>query len=380
MASKKSKKKSKSKKTSKKPAKKQAPKTMGELMEMYGGEVHGFSVSDKVEGEILAIEKNRAVLDIGAKAEGIVAEKAFDESKDFIGVLEVGDKVETTVLIPETKEGITIVSFRHAAHDWAWKKLKEAYKKEKEVVVRGVSVNSAGVMVEAFGLSGFVPMSQVGKLASKNPKDLIDKHFKVKVIEINVKDNKLVFSERAVSESEDIELAEKAFEKIKEGEKYKGEVTTIADFGCFVKISVKVGKKEVGVEGLVHISELAWEKVGKTADVVKEGDKVNVVVIGKREGKLALSIKQAQKDPWEDVEKSYKKDTKTKGTVKKINDYGAFVEVEPGVEGLIHITKIPPSTRLEEGQEVNVYVEDVDKKNRRLSLGLVLTAKPVGYK
>jgi ribosomal protein S1 len=378
LASKKSKKKKKTKDATK--SSKRAPQTMDELLDMYGGEVHGFSVGDKVEGEILSIESNRVVLDIGAKSEGIVAEKAFDEAKEYINQINEGDKVKVVVLVPETREGNTIVSLRHAAWDWAWDKLKDAKKKGEEVVVRGESTRSAGVMVEAFGLSGFIPMSQLSKHASKNPKDLIGKHFKVKVIELDRDNNKIVFSERAVSEAEDIELAQKAMEKVKEGESYKGEVTTITDFGCFVKISVKVDKEEVSLEGLVHISELAWEKVEKTKDVVSEGDKVKVIVINKGDGKLGFSMKQAQDDPWEKVEKSYKKDSKTKGKVVKVNDYGAFVEVEPGVEGLIHITKIPPGKRLEKGDEVKVYIEDVDKKNRRLSLGLVLTEKPVGYK
>ena len=163
---------------------------------------------------------------------------------------------------------------------------------------------------------------------------------------------------------------------MKEGEVYEGVVTTVSDFGCFVEIR----ENKVAVEGLVHISELSWEKVDKTSDVVSEGDRIKVKVIGKKGGKLSLSMKQAQEDPWDEAEKKYKKDAKVKAKVVRTSDFGVFARLEPGIEGLIHLTKIPPGKRFEKGQEVNVYVEEVDAKSRKVSLGLVLTTKPVGYK
>jgi ribosomal protein S1 len=172
-----------------------------------------------------------------------------------------------------------------------------------------------------------------------------------------------------------------AFEKINEGEIYEGIVTVVAGFGCFVRIEVPVSKGErVGVEGLVHISELSWGKVDRVDDIAREGDKVSVKVVGKREDRLALSIKQAKGDPWRDAAKKYKKDDKVKGKVVRVSDFGVFVELEEGIEGLIHITKIPPGQKLEIGKEVNVYVEEIDPEVRKLSLGLVLTTKPLGYK
>ena len=134
------------------------------------------------------------------------------------------------------------------------------------------------------------------------------------------------------------------------------------------------------VEGLVHVSELAWGKVDKPSDVVSEGQKIKVKVIGLKDGKLALSMRQAQKDPWDEVTDKYKPETRVSGKVTRMSDFGAFVQLEPGIEGLVHLTKIPPGTRLSEGQEIDVYVEEVDAKARKLSLGLVLTKKPIGYK
>ena len=136
----------------------------------------------------------------------------------------------------------------------------------------------------------------------------------------------------------------------------------------------------IQLEGLVHVSELSWGKVSHPLDLVSVGDKVKVAVIGTKDGKLALSIKQATKDPWTSVSEKYKKDTKTKGKITKQSDFGVFVQLEPGIEGLIHITKIPPGKKLEVGSEIDCYVEEVDSKNKKISLGLVLTSIPVGYK
>ena len=356
------------------------PASMADLLEKFGTGIKGHRLGEKVKGKILRITSNRVVLDIGGKSEGVVAEKAFNEARDFVKSLKVGDELIVKVLVTETPEGFTIVSLRDAAQDATWKKLEDAKKEGKPVPVIGKSVNPSGLNVEVDSLTGFIPNSQLGKVVSKNPSGLIEKHFKATVLELKRDENKVVLSEREVSDAEDIKKVKTALGKIKEGEVYEGVVTTLASFGCFVAIEAPVGKEKVSVEGLVHISELSWGKVDATSDFVSEGDKVKVKVIGIKEGKLALSMKQAQKDPWEDASKKYKKDSKHKSKVVRITDFGVFVELEKGVEGLIHMTKIPPGIKLEDDQEVNIYVEEIDSKARKLSLGMVLTAKPVGYK
>ncbi len=356
------------------------PKTMDELLARYSQSVKVFSRGDNVSGKVVEKRKDALVVDIGGKSEGLVAGAAFDESRGFIKNLEVGDEISARVIVSETPDGFVILSLRQATADANWEKIRKAKKGNKELKVVGKSANSSGVLVEVAGLIGFIPNSHIGKKTSKKVKNLVGKNFKAKVIEVDRDANKIVLSERAVSEGEEIELADAAIKKIKEGEILEGKVTTVVDFGCFVELGLKSGKKSISVEGLVHVSEMGWEKVEKPSDVVKEGDKVKVKIIGKEPGKLALSIKQAQEDPWEKVEKKYKTDSKVKGKVVKLSDFGAFVQVEPGIEGLIHITKIPPNQKLKRGDEVNAYVEEIDKKNRRLSLGLILTTKPVGYK
>ena len=183
-----------------------------------------------------------------------------------------------------------------------------------------------------------------------------------------------------MSEAGDIALAKKAMEEVKEGEVYEGIVTTVASFGAFVKIEVPVKKEKAYIEGLVHVSELSYSKVNLPSDVIKEGDKVKVRVLAAHEGKLALSIKHAGRDPWSEVEDKFKPEAKVTGKVVRISDFGVFVELEPGVEGLIHITKIPPTHKLTLGQEVKCNIEEVNVKDKRIALGLVLTTAPVGYK
>jgi small subunit ribosomal protein S1 len=361
-------------------AKREEPTTMEELLAGFETPI-ALNKGQKVKGKITAITKKNVVVDIGGKSEGMVAERAFVEAKDFIKTLKVGDEITTSVLIPETPEGFTILSLRSASYDAAWKKLEDSQKTGNPIRVLGKSVNSAGVMVEIDNLSGFIPTSLLGRDAATNTQALIGNRFEALVIEADRDQNKIVLSERDVSEKEQIQQARDALLKVKEGEIYEGVVTKIYTFGSFVKIKIpdKEGKP-TPVEGLVHVSELSWEKVTDPKEIVSEKDKVKVKVIGKVGGKLALSIKQAQRDPWEDANKKFKKDAKIKGKVVKISDYGVFVQLIPGVEGLVHMTKIPPGEKLEEGKDVNVYVEEIDSKARKLSLGLVLTRKPIGYK
>jgi ribosomal protein S1 len=357
---------------------------MDKLLAKHEAQVKSFSQGDKVEGVVLEILPKKVVIDVGGKSEGIVAEKAFKEASSYIKTLKVGDKVEASIIIPETYDGFTILSLRHATANAAWKRIQTAEKKGLPIKSDVKSVIASGLMVNVGGLTGFIPKSQLGGKVLKNLDSLVGKKVEAIVIDTDRSSNKVVLSEKEVSEAEEIAKVRDAIKGVKEGEVFDGVVTTVYDFGCFVTITTGKGKKakdkKVELDGLVHISELSWDKIGKTDDVVKVGDKVKVKVIGKTKGKLALSIKQTIGDPWDTIEKKYKKDQKVKGKVVKQSDFGVFVQLEPGVEGLIHMTKIPPGKKLTRGDSVDIYVEDVDGKEKKISLGLVLTAKPVGYK
>lgn len=351
---------------------------MAELLAMAKHQVRAFSTGQKIRAKVLSKNSKSVILDVEGKGEGIVAEKAFIEARDLIKTLKVGDEVTATVLVPETQDGTVLLSLRQAAFDASWDRLEKAREAGAPVAVFGKGVNPSGVTVDVEGVLGFIPGSQLGREAAKDTNSLVGKYFKAVILEVDKLSNKVVLSEKAVSEAEDIKKAKVAVAKIKEGDVYEGVVTTVANFGCFVKL--ELGKDTGTVEGLVHISELAWGKVAHTSDVVNEGDSVKVKVLGVKDGRISLSIKQALKDPWEGAGEKYKVESKVTGKVVKVSDFGVFIQLEPGIEGLVHITQIPPGRKFTEGDEVDCYIQDLDTKTKKLSLGLVLTAKPVGYK
>ena len=354
--------------------------SMEELLAKTGYNIKGFTRGEKIKAKLLEISPRSAIFDIGGKGEGVLIDNYFQEAKEYLRSLKIGDTATATVMDPETSDGSVLLSLRQAASDSVWDYLESAKKNNTALNVLVKTSSASGILVEHEGLSGFIPTSQIGKAALARLDDLSGKRIKVKVIEIDKKRKRVVFSEKAVTEAGDIALNQKAQKTLKEGTIYKGTIVTVADFGIFVAIPVKVEEKKLDIEGLVHVSELSWEKVEKPSESFKKGQKVEVKVLAARGGKLSLSIKQAGKDPWEKAAQKYKVEEKIKGKIVRVSDFGVFVQLEPGIEGLIHITKIPPARHLKVGDEVQCYIEEIDSKEKRISLGLVLTSKPVGYK
>lgn len=354
--------------------------TMAELLARAKNKIQKFEKGQRVTATVLSKSATNVIFDIGGKSEGIVKEKGYTDAKEFIEGIKAGDKVSVTILVPETRDGITILGLKDAMKDVSWGKLEEAKKSGEAVPVLGRGVSAPGFVVDVYGIEGFIPTSQLGREVAKNPGELVDKYFKAKVMEVDKMNNKVVLSEKEISEAGNIALTKEALKIIKEGEIYEGVITTVATFGAFVKIVVPVKKEKAEVEGLVHVSELSHSRVNLPSDVVKVGDKVQVKVLASHDGKLALSMKQALKDPWEGIEKKFKAEDKVSGKVVRVSDFGYFVELTPGVEGLIHITQVPPSMKINVGDMVKCTVEEVNAKDKRIALGLVLTSIPLGYK
>ena len=365
-----------------KPPKKRVATSMDDLLSQSGGSfTTKYERGDKVEGTILEITPKSVTVDIGGKAEGLIAESAYQESRGFIKKLKVGDTIKARIIVAETPEGYAILSLRDSSQGFVWDALSKAEKEGKALSVSIKNATKSGLVVDVMGVTGFIPSSYLGKKVSKEREKLVGTNIKAVIIETDRSTKKVVLSEKHVSEKEDVEAEKQALEKIKVGETYNGVIRTITDFGCFVAIPVVLGKgKETEFEGLVHVSEFSWDKVNKPSDVFSVGDKVKVKVISKDNRRILLSIKQTKKDPWEEIGEKYKPDQRLKGKIMKVSDFGIFVQLEPGIEGLIHITKVPPGERLEVGHDVEVYIEDVDVRAKKISLGIVLKAKPVGYK
>jgi small subunit ribosomal protein S1 len=360
------------------------PLTMEDLLASTGYTLKAPQPGDVLTGMVTDVSKRMVLVDIGAKTEGMVVDKEYEAARDFIKELQVGDEVSAYVLSPENERGQILLSLKRALLDRKWAQFDQYMETGEVVEVRGLEVNKGGMIVAADTIRGFVPSSQFGKDYLGRMEELLNKAFTVKVIEVDKEKNRLIFSERHVSEAEAIAKKAEALQFVKQGETYEGVVSGIMPFGVFVGVEVPLDKKgDVGkVEGLVHISEISWEKVNDPNEYFKLGDRVQVRVMGVDEGagKLNLSVKQLSDDPWSKVEENYPIGAKVKGKVSRTAPFGAFVTLEPGVDGLIHISKIPSGEEPKVGEEVHVYVESTDVDNRRMSLGMVLTEVPVAYK
>lgn len=337
-----------------------------------------------VSGVITGKQKKTLLVDIGAKTEGVVSDKEYELATEYIENLKEGDKVEAVVLSTENERGQVLLSLKQAALDAKWQFFTEAMSKDELLEAKGIDVNKGGLIVVVNGVRGFVPSSQFGKHYMGNINQLKGQSIKVKAIEVDREKNRLIFSERHVSEAKELAQRAKALESVKVGEAYTGTVSGVMPFGLFVTVEVPVeGSEDVGhVEGLVHISEISWEKVNNPKDYHKVGDHIQVKVLGidEHSGKLNLSVKQLSDDPWKGITARYSPGTTFTGTVSRIEAFGVFVNVEPGVDGLIHSSKLSPDATLQKGEEVTVTVESVDEDQRRMSLSMVLTELPMGYK
>ncbi len=351
--------------------------TMGELLAKSASAFRSLLPGQTIEGIVIGIGGKSIILDVGSKSEGVIVEREFAQVADFVKSLKVGDKVSCEVLVPETNSGQALLSLRPASTEWAWLNLENALKEGLEVSCFVENTIRGGLSVSVFGLSGFIPNSHLGSKLSVNIQSLQGSVLKVKVIELDREKSRVVLSEKAVSEAELIAQQEKVLGSIKVGDKFKGRVVGLADFGAFVRVE----KNSISLDGLVHLSQVSWKKIANVSDILKEGETVEVVVIGKEgPGRLSLSIKETLGNPWDSIAGKYKTEAKITGRVVKTGDMGAFVELEPGVEGLLRSGKIPAGISIKEGETIDCFIEEVDEANHKISLGLVLKAKPVGYK
>lgn len=349
--------------------------TMEELLKQEGVELWGLKKGQDVRGKITSI-KNRAIyIDIGGKTDAVVGGKEYEFVKDYATDLKVGDEIEVQVKQPENDRGQILVSIRGAASGYGWNYFKEKEKSEGEVTVFGKELNRGGIVVIApFGFFGFIPGSQIGGKYDGDPEKMIGKKVKTRVLEVDQLKNRLVFSERLVSEPGKVGEEANAIDNLAVGEVFEAEIMRVEPFGIFVRLEIERNEVKLRLEGLVHISEISWEKVDNVTGIFKPKDKIKVKLINKDDGRLQFSIKRLTDDPWLGIEDKYPKDKETDGTVVRVAAYGALVRLEMGIEGLVHISKLG-NTNLKEGDKVTVYIESIDVAKRKISLGLVVTDK-----
>jgi small subunit ribosomal protein S1 len=363
-----------------------SPKTMAELLGNPAYEIRTPKKGETVSGKITDKTRKMLMVDIGGKTEGIVVDKEFDAARDYIDQLNAGDQVEAYVLSSENERGQILLSLKKAAMDTKWDEFTKAMDEGQVMEVKGLEVNKGGLIVVIDGIRGFIPTSQFGKEYVGNLQKLKNRKLTVKVIEVDKEKNRLIFSEKHVSEAAEMAQRAQALTNVKVGEVYDGVVSGVMPFGLFVTVSVPLAKAEKDsaghIEGLVHISEMSWEKVNDPHELYKVGQSIQVKVLGVDEaaGKLNLSLKQLAADPWVEIEGRYPVGTTVTGTVSRVVQFGVFVKVEPGVDGLIHTSKLTPDQQFQPGEQVTVVVESIDPAQRRMSLSAVLTEVPMGYK
>jgi small subunit ribosomal protein S1 len=362
-----------------------APKTMADLLAQVGDLPRLPQRGTMVKGKVSHKTKSTLFVDVGGKTEGVVADKEFHLAKEYIEQLNPGDEIEAYVISSENDRGQILMSLKKAAEDTKWSDFEAALKDNKTMGVKGVEVNKGGLIVALDNVRGFIPTSQFGRAVANNLSKLKGKQIQVKVIEVDREKNRLIFSERYVSEAEELSLKGAALATVTEGHELDGVVTGVMPFGAFISVTLHVTEpeaKDVAVEGLVHVSELSWKKIGSPHDLLKPGQavKVKVLSVDTAAGKLNLSIKQLTPDPWQEVEAKYSLGSVVTGVVTRVASFGVFVQIEEGVDGLIHSSKLSPGDTYNPGQEVQVTIEEIDSKQHRISLSPVLTEVPVGYK
>ncbi len=350
------------------------PQTMAELLSMVGDVKIGAKRGDTVEGKVVSVSSREVLVDIGKKSFGIVAEWELEQVKEYASSLKPGINIVAQVMNPENDMGYVVLSLRRANFERRWLELDKAKEEGLDLNVSILEVAKGGLLVDWQGLRGFVPYTQLESSFASNPLSLLGKRIDVKVLEVDKSLNRLVVSQKASSLGVTPSVQKEKLDKIKPDDVLKGIVSGVASFGVFVDMD--------GLEGLVHISEIAWEKVENPSSIFKVGDKVDVMVldVNKEEGKLNLSVKRLTPDPWKNILDRYPIDSTLSGEVVRQAPYGYFIRLEPGIEGLLHISKVTTGDEPKVGENINCMIENIDTVKRKISLTLVPKGKPVGYR
>jgi small subunit ribosomal protein S1 len=343
----------------------------GEIVPVDESVLIDFKDGDIVEGEVVRIDKDEVLVDIGYKSEGLIPsnELTIRKGTDPQEVVQIGQHIEALVLQKEDADGRLILSAKRAAFERAWKRIEEAYNDQRTVEGPVIEVVKGGLILD-IGLRGFLPASLVDIRRVRNLEAFLGDRLECKVIELNRSRNNVVLSRRAVLEEERKEERERILTSLEEGMVVRGTVSNLVDFGAFVDLD--------GIDGLIHISELSWNHVDHPSEVVQVGEEVEVKVleVDRDRERISLGLKQTRKDPWQEIVERVNIGETIKGRVTKLVSFGAFVEVAEGVEGLIHISELAdhhvetPDEIVRSGDEVEARIIDVDARRRRLSLSL----------
>lgn len=342
-------------------------KEFEDLMSLYDDTMSSIQQGEIVEGTVLNVDEDTVVIDIGFKSEGTVAIDEFSDSGEILP----GQTVEVFLETVEDQEGQIVLSKTKADFMRVWDRIKEAADSNQIVEGRLVRRIKGGIVVDLFGVDAFLPGSQIDIKQVKNFDQFIGEVFPFRIIKLNKNRRNIVVSRRIVLEEERERLRKQILQTLEVGQIRKGSVKNITDFGGFIDLG--------GLDGLLHITDISWGRVGHPSDVLSIGDEVEVKVLNydRERERISLGLKQLQPHPWENAGDRFPKGARVQGKVVSITDYGAFVELEQGVEGLVHISEMSwtqhirhPSKLLSIGDEVTVVILNVDSEDQKISLGL----------
>jgi 4-hydroxy-3-methylbut-2-enyl diphosphate reductase len=325
-----------------------------------------------VTGEIISVSDKEVVVNLGCKKDGIIPkdEVSLEPDQKLTDVFKAGDEIEAKVLKTKDDDGNILLSKKKLEVNEHWNEVNEAYENKTEVEVKVTNKVKGGVIAVYKEVSGFIPLSQLSDKFTENVDEFIGQTLTVKVIQTNPKRNRAVFSHRAVLMEEKAKKTEEFWNSIEVGDVVDGVVKRFTDYGAFVDIG--------GVDGLLHISEISWGKIKRPQDVLEleQQIKVKILSMNREKGKISLGLKQTTPEPWDNIESRYQVGDIIEGKVVQLKEYGAFIEIEPGLDGLVHISEIAykrvqsPANELEIGQLVNAKILDIDTEKRRISLSI----------
>jgi small subunit ribosomal protein S1 len=343
----------------------------GKVVPNYAATMVSFEEGDVVKGHVVRIDKDEVLVDIGYKSEGVIPshELSIRKSVNPADEVSLGEEVDALVLTKEDTEGRLVLSKKRARFEKAWRRIEAAAESGEPVEGNVIEVVKGGLILD-LGVRGFLPASLVDIRRVHNLDEFMGETLECKVIELNRSRNNVVLSRRAVLEEERKEVREQILGRLEAGQVVEGKISNIVDFGAFVDLD--------GIDGLIHISELSWSHVNHPSEVVAIGDTVRIKVldIDRDRQRISLGLKQTQEDPWQRVISAHRPGDVLEGAVTKVVAFGAFVEILPGVEGLVHISELAdhhvesPSEVVEPGTTLNVKILEIDEERRRLSLSI----------
>ena len=341
----------------------------GQIVPNYDATIVHFSEGDVVTGNVVRIDKDEVLVDIGYKSEGVIpaGELSIRKSANPADEVEMGEEVDALVLTKEDQDGRLVLSKKRARFEKAWRRIEAAAESGEPVEGTVIEVVKGGLIID-LGVRGFLPASLVDIRRVQNLDDFLGQAIECKVIELNRSRNNVVLSRRAVLEEERKEVRQQILDRLQPGQIVEGAISNIVDFGAFVDLD--------GIDGLIHISELSWSHVNHPSEILSIGQTVPVKVldIDRDRQRISLGLKQTQEDPWQRVVDSYSLGDELEGKVTKVVSFGAFVEILDGVEGLVHISELAqhhvenPREVVGQDDVIRVKILEIDSERRRLSL------------